>query len=174
MRGDFSLLSKAESMSVAFSKEPDVELQDELPDRQLSPYRNLVTAEGLAQIESAMARLQHELSRFQSRPPGEQTEEERAAAARLARDLRYWTARRSTAELVPPMKATDQVHFGSSVTIDRADGRRQVFRIVGEDEADPTKGLISYVAPLAKALTGRKVGEVAEASGGEVEIMKIG
>jgi transcription elongation GreA/GreB family factor len=157
-------------MSVAFTKDPDVELQDELPDRPLSPHRNLVTAEGLAQIEAKVDRLQHEWSHFHEKSPSEQTGEEKAAAARAARDLRYWTARRSSAELVPPMDDTGIVHFGSSVTISRDGGRRQVFRIVGEDEADPSKGLISHVSPLAKAMMSRRKGEAVAVSGGEVAI----
>jgi transcription elongation GreA/GreB family factor len=160
-------------MSVAFTKEPDVEILDELPDRHVSPYRNLVTAEGLATIEREVDRLQHEVTQLQAKPQNEQSAEERAAIARVSRDLRYWTARRSSAELVPPMVGTDRVHFGSKVTIDRGDGRKQTFRIVGEDEADPTKGLISYVSPLAKALTGRHVGEVAPFADSEVAVELI-
>lgn len=160
-------------MSVAFSKEPDVEILDELPDRHLSPHRNLVTAEGLARIEREVDQLQHELSQLQAKPQIEQSAEERASIARVARDLRYWTARRSSAELVPPMEGTDRVHFGSKVTIERGDGRKQTFRIVGEDESDPSKGLISYVSPLAKALTGRHVGEVAELANNEVAVKLI-
>ncbi|HUZ67036.1 MAG TPA: transcription elongation factor GreA [Beijerinckiaceae bacterium] len=160
-------------MSVAFSKEPDVEILDEMPDRHISPYRNLVTSEGLARIEHEIDRLQHELTRLHAKPQSEQSSEERAAIARVARDLRYWTVRRSSAELVPPMVGTDKVHFGSKVTIERGDGRKQTFRIVGEDEADPTLGLISYVSPLAKALTGRHVGEVAAFADNEVAVKLI-
>lgn len=160
-------------MSVAFTKEPDLELIEEMPDRPISPHRNLVTSEGFARIEFEVERLQHELSRLQEKAQGDQSAEERAATARVARELRYWTSRRSTAELVPPMSVTDRVHFGSVVTIAREDGRRQTFRIVGEDEADPAKGLISYVSPLARALTGRRVGETAEFGAGGAEIKTI-
>ena len=48
-----------------------------------------------------------------------------------------------------------------------------MFRIVGEDEADPPKGTISYTSPLAQALMGKSVGDVVKAGGGEVEITKI-
>ena len=50
------------------------------------------------------------------------------------------------------------MQFGRIVEIEREDGRRQAFRIVGEDEADPAKGSISYVSPLARALLGKVVG----------------
>ena len=65
------------------------------------------------------------------------------------------------------------MHFGSTVTIEREDGRRQTFRIVGEDEADPAKGTISYVSPLARALTGKSVGDIVHAGGSDAEIVKI-
>ena len=65
---------------------------------------------------------------------------DRAALASVGRDLRYWTARRSTAQLMPAPEDTEKVQFGSTVTIVRDDGRRQTFRIVGEDEAEPARG----------------------------------
>ena len=63
--------------------------------------------------------------------------------------------------------------FGSSVTILRDDGRRQTFRIVGEDEADPRAGSIAYVSPLAHLLIGKRVGEAVEMDGHEIEIVAI-
>jgi transcription elongation GreA/GreB family factor len=59
------------------------------------------------------------------------------------------------------------------VTFRRDDGRRQVFRIVGEDEADPRNGSISYVSPVARALIGRDVGEIVLAGDREIEILSI-
>jgi transcription elongation GreA/GreB family factor len=66
-----------------------------------------------------------------------------------------------------------QVHFGSTVTIKRDGGRRQTFRIVGEDEAEPTRGTLSYVAPLARALIGKEVGDVVPMGEAEAEIIAI-
>lgn len=57
--------------------------------------------------------------------------------------------------------------------IEREDGRRQTFRIVGEDEADPTKGSVSYVSPLARALLRKHVGDVATVGDSEVELTAI-
>jgi transcription elongation GreA/GreB family factor len=68
----------------------------------------------------------------------------------------------------------DAVAFGRTVSIAREDGRRQSFRIVGEDEADPARGSVSYISPLARALMGKGVGDVATVAGGEVEIVAIG
>ena len=63
--------------------------------------------------------------------------------------------------------------FGTRVTILRDDGRKQVFAIVGEDESDPPKGYLAYTSPLARALMGRAVGDVAEIPGGEAEIVRL-
>ena len=89
------------------------------------------------------------------------------------RDLRYWTARRSTAVVAPEPHDNSVVRFGHTVTIVRDDGREQTFGIVGEDEADPARGTISHVSPLARALFGKGVGDVVSVAGGEVEILSI-
>jgi transcription elongation GreA/GreB family factor len=59
------------------------------------------------------------------------------------------------------------------VEIEREDGRKQTFRIVGEDEADPALGSVSYVSPLARALLGKAEGDVATVGGGEVEVVAV-
>ena len=98
---------------------------------------------------------------------------DRTAMARATRDLRYWSARRASAQLTEPAPETDTVQFGRTVEFEREDGRRQVFRIVGEDEADPTKGSISYASPLAKGLLGKAVGDTALVNGAEVEVVAV-
>ena len=70
-------------------------------------------------------------------------------------------------------KDGDTVQFGSTVTVRRDDGREQTFRIVGEDEAEPSKGTLSHISPLARALFGKAVGDTAEVAGGAVEILKV-
>jgi transcription elongation GreA/GreB family factor len=154
-------------MSRAFVKEPDgQDAFEELPERPISPHPNLVTAGGLAQIETEMTRLQQDHAAAQAA-------NDRSALARAARDLRYWNARRATAEVVPPPSDSTHVHFGSTVSIVRDDGRRQTFRIVGEDEADPARGTLSHVAPLARALFGKQVGDTIQAGQSEAEIVEI-
>jgi transcription elongation GreA/GreB family factor len=154
-------------MSRAFVKERDGEdALDELPERPVSPHPNLVTAEGLAHIEAEVARLQQEHAAAQAA-------NDRGALARSARDLRYWTARRSTARVVAPPTDSRRVQFGSTVTIVRDDERRQTFHIVGEDEADPARGTLSHVSPLARALFGKQVGDSVQAGQSEAEIVEI-
>ncbi|HMT15176.1 MAG TPA: GreA/GreB family elongation factor [Aestuariivirga sp.] len=96
-----------------------------------------------------------------------------ANPAWLNRDLRYWVQRRSSAQLTHHPDDLGHVAFATRVTIRRADGRSQVFAIVGEDEADPAHGYIAYVTPMAHALMNRKVGEWAEVPGGEAEVVRI-
>jgi transcription elongation GreA/GreB family factor len=154
-------------MSRAFVKEQeDAESFDTLPDRPLSPHPNFVTAEGLAAIESELARAQSEFDAANAAG-------DRALAAKAARDLRYFTSRRATAQVIAPPRAADRVQFGSTVTIDRADGRRQKFRIVGEDEADPAHGTLSHASPLARALAGKSAGDTVQAGNMEAEIVAI-
>lgn len=151
-------------MSRAFVKEQDG--VDELPERLISEHPNLVTEAGLKQIEAAV-------QRFDATHATAQVEGDREAMATTARDLRYWSARLASAELVPPPADNTHVQFGSTVTIAREDGRRQTYRIVGEDEADPAKGSISYVSPLASQLVGKSVGDTIKVAGSEAEIVAI-
>lgn len=150
-------------MSRAFVKEDDDAVED-VPERPISTAPNLVTAEGRAAIEAEVTRLSDELSN---------AGEDRSERARVGRDLRYWTARRSTAQLVPPPQDCEIVRFGCTVTITRDDGRSQTFRIVGEDEAAPERGTLSHVSPLARALLGKSVGDSAQVTGHDVEITNI-
>jgi transcription elongation GreA/GreB family factor len=157
-------------MSVAFTKEGDAEATAaDLPDRPISPHPNLVTVEGLAALEAA-----YDASRaaYASAQAKGDVAADRTAMARATRDLRYYAARRASAQLVEPA-AGETVAFGRTVSLERADGRRQTFRIVGEDEADPAQGSVSYISPLARALIGKGVGDVATVAGGEVEIVAL-
>ena len=158
-------------MSVAFTREEDHEARAaDLPDRPISPHLNLVTAEGVAAISEALAQAQH--AHAAARAKGD-VGDDRTAMARATRDLRYWSARRASAQLTQPPFQPDTAQFGRTVTIEREDGRRQTFHIVGEDEADPARGLISYLSPLAHALLGKNVGDAVRVAGGEVEILKV-
>ena len=158
-------------MSVAFTREEDYEAQAaNLPDRPVSQHANLVTREGLEAIEQALAEARAAYTDAQMVGG---VSADRTAMARATRELRYWSARRATAQLTEPAAAQGQVQFGRTVHLEREDGRQQTFRIVGEDEADPSAGKISYVSPLAQALLGKAQGDVVQAVGSEVEILKV-
>jgi transcription elongation GreA/GreB family factor len=154
-------------MSRAFVKEADgTETFEDLPDRPVSAHPNIVTPEGLAQIDDTLMQLNHEHAEAQAA-------QDRGAIARLARELRYWSARRSTAQVAPAPDDPAAVQFGATVTIARDDGRRQTWRIVGEDEADPAHGTLSYVSPVAQALLGKSAGDVVQAGASKAEIVDI-
>lgn len=158
-------------MSVAFTREEDVEAAAaHLPDRPVSPHLNLVTPEGLAALEAALAEARAAFSAAQTAGT---VQADRTAMARAARDLKYFSARRASAQVVTPAISAGYVLFGSTVTFDRADGRRQTFRIVGEDEADAARGSVSHVSPLARALLGKAVGDTAIVAGAQVEIVNV-
>jgi transcription elongation GreA/GreB family factor len=157
--------AKANDMSRAFVKEVEHEI-DDLPDRSVSPHPNFVTAEGLAAIERT-------LGRFEAANKAAIAKNDRMAIAATQRELRYWNARRSSAQVVEQAADKSKVHFGAAVTVRRNDGRAQTFRIVGEDEADPARGTISYVSPLARAVLGGRVGDVVEVPGGDATITEI-
>jgi transcription elongation GreA/GreB family factor len=137
-------------MSRAFVKETSDSAPP--PERMVSDGPNLVTANGFAQIEAKVTGIEEKLK----------TETNVLLRETLERDLRYWTVKKASAEIVPPPEG-NAIAFGSTVTIERA-GRKQVFRIVGEDEADPKQGLISWHAPLAQAVLGLEVDDITEAS----------
>ncbi len=158
-------------MSVAFTREEDHEARAaDLPDRPVSSHPNLVTASGLAAIE---AELDAAKAAYAAAQAAGEVSVDRTAMARATRDLRYWSSRRASAQLTEPAPEPGKVQFGRTVEIEREDGRAQTFRIVGEDEADPAAGSISYVSPLARAVLGKAVGDSATVNGAEVEIVAV-
>lgn len=155
-------------MSSAFTKEQeDDNPREDLPDRPVSPHRNLVTPEGLQQIDDALTRLHAEVDKASQA-------DDNHALAMAQRDLRYWAARRASAEVVRPIADHSHVRFGHRVVVELDGGEKRVFRLVGEDEADPAKGLIPYVAPLAQAVMGKSVGDKVEVIHHSARIVEIG
>ena len=159
-------------MSVAFTKEDSAETAAEtlLPDRPISPHANLVTEAGLKALES---QLQQAREAYETVQKIEDVNERRRQSASPLRDVRYFSARVRTAQVIADPTTTDTVAFGSTVTFKRDDGRVQTYRIVGEDEADPKAGSISFVSPVARLLTGKSVGDAVDLNGHEVEIVAI-
>ncbi len=159
-------------MSVAFVKEESAETaaETQLPDRPVSPHPNLVTDAGLIALQKQVAAAR---AAFDEANAIEDINERRRQAGPHMRDLRYFSERLHTAQFVAPPETNDVVAFGSTVTFSREDGRVQTYRIVGEDEADPKTGSISYVSPVARALLGKSVGDPAYVGDDELEITAI-
>jgi transcription elongation GreA/GreB family factor len=159
-------------LSVAFTKEESAETASEtlLPDRPISPHPNLVTESGLKMLES---QLQEARAAYEAAQTAEDVNERRRLSAIPIRDVRYFSERLRTAQVVPNPSSADVVAFGSTVTFRREDGRVQTFRIVGEDEADPKAGSISFASPVATSLMGKAVGDSAGSGESELEIIAI-
>ncbi len=135
-------------MSVAFRRDGDEEHLEPKFELPIPPGPNLVTARGLELIERKIAALQEDLA----------SAEEEAAIAAIKRDLRYWQSRQITAKIAPTPSG-GKVEFGVTVHLLLKDKPR-TFRIVGDDEAHPASGMISFKAPIARAILGAEVGDV--------------
>ena len=159
-------------MSVAFVREESAEAAQDvsLPPRPISPYPNLVTPSGLKALQDAESAARAALAAAEAMEAGA---ERRHALEAALRDLEYFSERVRSAELRPAPTNFETVSFGAKVTILRDGERKQSFRIVGEDEADPRAGSISYVAPLAKLLMQKRVGDIVELDRREIEILGI-
>lgn len=145
-------------MSRAFVKEdgPDT---TPLPDLPVSPHPNYVTPRGLATLRTRLAEVQADLARLKARAERLDTLPERAAE----RDIRYLEARLRSAILVDPQgQPRDEVAFGARVRVIDEGGADHLYEIVGEDEADAAAGRIAPQSPLARALTGARIGDQVE------------
>ena len=149
-------------MSVAFRRESDEEHLEPKFARPIPPGPNLVTEAGMALIEAHAVRLTAELAAA--------TDE--AAIAAIKRDLKYWLARRASAE-VQPLARGDKVEFGARVRF-LLKGAPRVVEIVGSDEADPAHDRLAFTAPLARALMGAEAGETLDFNGVEAAIDVLG
>ena len=152
-------------MSRAFVKETAESAPP--PERMVDDGSNLVTPQGLAQIDAHVARIEAAMK----------TEPNVLLRETLARDLRYWEIRKASAQVVPP-GCDGAITFGCTVTIARQiqnQARTQTFRIVGVDEADASAGLISFRSPLAAAILGARPGDIVEGPEplGEIEILDV-
>lgn len=144
--------------------------ETQLPDREISPYPNLVTEAGLKALE---LQLRQARDAYETANSIEDVNERRRQAAIPLRDVRYFAERVHSAQVMPVPASSDIVAFGSTVTFERDDGRVQTYCIVGEDEADPKAGSISFVSPVARALMGKALGDVVSVGDQELEITAI-
>lgn len=150
-------------MSVAFRREGDEEHLEPKFEIPIPPGPNWVTVRGLGLIRSRVAEIEARLARL--------VDEAEIKIAK--RDLRYWQTREVTAELAPTPSGK-QVEIGTRVSF-RLGGKMRSLGIVGDDEADPRGGLVSYAAPLSRALMGAEPGDVLEFAEKEdaIEVLEI-
>lgn len=148
-------------MSVAFRRESDDEHKEPEYELPIPLGANLVTARGFRLLAAEVQRLEAALA----------LETDEDARKRLQRQLRYFSTRKSSAEIAAP-PPDDHIGIGSHVRY-RLNGKDKAVTIVGHDEADPATGLIAFSAPLGRALLGAAPGELVEFQGRVDAIMVI-
>jgi transcription elongation factor GreB len=176
-------------MNKAFTKETEVEDDDlDAPDTTLPTGKNYVTPAGFRKLEEEL----HNLSRIE-RPKvveivswaagnGDRSENGdyiygKKRLREIDRRIRYLMKRHESAQVVDPalQKNHDQVFFGATVTYADAKGAEHTVKIVGVDEADLDKGLVSWISPIAKALLKAGTGDTVKlrTPGGDEQIEVI-
>ena len=150
-------------MSVAFRRDSDEEHLEPKFEIPIPPGPNLVTARGLALVRQRVAEFEARLAVL--------TDENEIKAAK--RDLRYWQTREITAELVP-VPSGETVAIGTQVCF-LLGGKQRSLSIVGDDEADPARGFVSYSAPLSRALMGADPGDFLAFAGADdaIEVLSV-
>jgi transcription elongation factor GreB len=80
----------------------------------------------------------------------------------IDRELGWLAKRMKAARVVDPAEQPDKsrVWFGATVTIADEEDRQRILTLVGDDEADASKGLIGWNAPIARAVRGATVGDL--------------
>lgn len=154
-------------MSVAFRRESDDEHLEPKFELPIPPGPNLVTERGATLIKARVAELEGAIEVAGKAGADEET------LKGLKRDLRYWTTRHATME-IQPLAGGDEAAFGTRVRY-RLNDRENVVMIVGDDEADPAAGLVSFSSPLARALIGAGEGDFADFAGkaDAIEVVEV-
>ena len=144
-------------MSRAFVKEPDGDqVADDQPELPQSPHPNYVTPTGLAALEASCTDW-----KAQQDATDADVLANKPHIAQIGREIRYYEERIRRAIVInPAQQPPGEVAFGARVTAEDEDGDTLIFAIVGEDEADPGNGKVSWVSPLASALLDAQVGDL--------------
>ena len=91
----------------------------------------------------------------------EEVSNQRRKLREIDRRIEYLTEMTEIIEVVEPKKQDpERVSFGTTVSVLVNDKNKHIYKIVGVDESDPSKGLISWISPLAKAMLSKSIGEI--------------
>jgi transcription elongation factor GreB len=151
-------------MSRAFVKEDDAGEPPIIPPRAALPpdTPNYVTPQGLAQLRAELTELEAERTQTEANreDEGNRTRQLTILNGRLT----ALTSRLASAKVVEPRnQPTDEVRFGATVTLRTRSGGKpgevRRFTIVGVDEASVAEGKIAFVAPIARAVLGTRLGQ---------------
>jgi len=135
----------------------------EIPLPLPSGSRNYMTPEGAARLSADLRELvERELPRAKaalaSASPGDQATAIRKLSE-IERRLSYLRRMESLLEVVQEPASTERVVFGLAVRIAEEGSEERTYRIVGADESDPERGLLSWASPIARSLIGKRVGD---------------
>jgi transcription elongation GreA/GreB family factor len=146
-------------VSRAFVKEPEGDqAEDAPPERRQSGHPNYITVGGLAALKERAESLRRRLRELEAQD-GDLSAKSELAAVRA--ELGWLDQRVQVAIPVDPAaQGGDEIRFGATVQMEDEAGTRHVFTIVGEDEADPERGRISWVSPLGRELLKKHAGDV--------------
>ncbi|MFZ9407322.1 MAG: transcription elongation factor GreB [Burkholderiaceae bacterium] len=160
-------------MNKAFVRESDDE-EEEIaePQAAVTGERNYITPQGHARLKSELLQLldqeRPEVVRVVSwaASNGDRSENGdylygKKRLREIDRRIRFLTRRLDKAEVVDPLNqvGNDQIFFGATVSYLQSDGIERTVRIVGVDEVDPLRGLISWISPVARALIKAREGD---------------
>jgi transcription elongation factor GreB len=180
-------------MSKAFTKESDDGDEDDLPEEMGGlpiSAKNYMTPDGFARLRGELDQLMRkerpDVVKVVSWAAGNGDRSEngdyiygKKRLREIDRRVRYLSKRLANAEVVDPARRakTDQVFFGATVTTANAKNEERTIKIVGVDEVDLTKGHVSWISPIAKALLKAEEGDVVKlrTPNGveELEIVKV-
>lgn len=163
-------------MNKAFVRENDDGLDDDedlpLAHEAPKPLKNYITPQGLARLKNELLQLldhdRPEVVKIVSWAAGNGDRSEngdylygKKRLREIDRRIRFLTKRIDAAEVVDASRnyGNDKVFFGATVTVLRGDGQEQTIRIAGIDEVDTGQGVVSWIAPIAKALIKHGEGE---------------
>ena len=157
-------------MSRGFVKDGDIEETPAVEQRAFLPegVANYVTAEGLA----ALKREREELTAQRDAVTGNESDR-RVLRNYLAAKLHLLEERIASAVLRERPDDETLAGFGAYLTLQPQKGSPRTVRIVGADEADASRGLISFFSPVAKALYGHRAGDIVEAAGGKLTLTAV-
>jgi transcription elongation factor GreB len=125
--------------------------------------KNYMTPEGAGRMTAELRELiEVERPRAASQAAAAEGEALRRLAE-LDRRIAYLTRMSSLLETVGPPRSLDRVVFGLRVRVREEGGGEREYRIVGADESQPERGLLSWASPVARALIGKRPGDLVAA-----------
>jgi len=169
----FACVLESPVMSKAFTKESDDEEELEPPQQLPVGLKNYITPAGYQRLRDELDQLWKV-----ERPAlvntitwaasnGDRSENGdyiygKKRLREIDRRMRFLSKRIDNAVVVDPAQRLDcdQAFFGATVTVCGQDGVARTYSIVGVDEADAGRGLISWVSPLARALLKARADDV--------------